>query len=86
MIATGETRSVRDFLDEVSKLVGMDWQKVVEIDERYFRPTEVDLLIGDSTKARRKLGWSPRTNFQELVHLMMKADLAEQGIGSEHPL
>jgi GDPmannose 4,6-dehydratase len=83
VIATGETRSVRNFLDEVSKLVGMEWEKFVEIDERYFRPTEVDLLVGDATKARRKLGWTPKTSFEELVRSMMKADLEEQGVGRE---
>ena len=86
VIATGETRSVRDFLDEASKLVGLNWQNVVEIDKRYFRPTEVDLLVGDATKARIKLGWSPRTCFSELVRVMMRADLEEQGLGHKYPL
>ncbi len=86
VIATGETRSVRDFLDEVSKLVGVDWKDLIEIDKRYFRPSEVDLLIGDASKARQKLGWRPKTSFPELVRLMMKADLEEQGLGDKYPL
>src|ERR1051326_6191363 len=73
VIATGETHSVREFLDEAFGYVGLDWQKYVAIDPRYFRPTEVDLLLGDSTKAREKLGWKPRVGFRELVRLMVDA-------------
>lgn len=86
VVATGSTYSVRDFLDECSRLVGIDWHDFVEIDPRYFRPSEVDLLIGDSTKARQKLGWFPRTNFGELVRLMLAADLKEQGLADKFPL
>jgi GDPmannose 4,6-dehydratase len=86
VIATGEARSVRDFLDEASKVAGIDWQKFVEIDKRYFRPSEVDLLVGDAAKAHRRLGWVPKTSFQELVQLMMTADLEEQGVEKEHLL
>jgi GDPmannose 4,6-dehydratase len=86
VIATGETRSVRDFLDEAARLIGLNWQNVVEIDRRYFRPTEVDLLVGDATKARIKLGWTPKTSFPDLVRLMMRADLDEQGLGDKYPL
>ena len=86
VIATGETRSVKEFLEEASNLVGLNWQKIVEIDKRYFRPTEVDLLVGDATKARIKLGWSPKTTFPELVRIMMKADLEEQGLASKYLL
>jgi GDPmannose 4,6-dehydratase len=86
VIATGETRSVRDFLGEASNLVGLNWQNIVEIDKRYFRPTEVDLLVGDASKARIKLGWSPKTSFAELVRIMMKADLEEQGLASKYLL
>ena len=84
VIATGETRSVREFLDEVANLLSIDWKDFVEMDPRYLRPSEVDLLIGDATKARQKLGWAPKTSFRELVRLMLKADLAEQGV--ERPL
>jgi GDPmannose 4,6-dehydratase len=86
VIATGQARSVRDFLDEVSRLVGMNWSEFVEIDERYFRPSEVDLLVGDSSKACKVFGWAPKTSFQELVRLMMKADLEEQGVGPKYRL
>jgi GDPmannose 4,6-dehydratase len=86
VIATGETRSVRDFLEEASNLVGLNWQNIVEIDKRYFRPTEVDLLVGDATKARIKLGWSAKTTFPELVRIMMRADLEEQGLAGKYLL
>jgi GDPmannose 4,6-dehydratase len=86
VIATGESRSVRDFLGEAAGLVRIKWEDVVEIDKRYFRPTEVDLLVGDATKAREKLGWKPTVSFSELVRLMMKADLEEQGLGNQYPL
>ena len=86
VIATGESWSVRDFLHEAATLVGIKWQDYVEIDKRYFRPTEVDLLVGDATKAREKLGWKPKVSFSELVRLMMKADLEEQGLGTQYPL
>jgi len=75
VIATGETHSVRDFLDEAFGYVQLNWKKYVEIDPRYFRPTEVDLLLGDSAKARQKLGWRPRVSFPELVRMMVDADL-----------
>ncbi len=75
VLATGETHSVREFLDEAFEHAGLDWKKHVEIDPRYFRPAEVDLLLGDSTKALTKLGWRPRVTFRELVHMMVDADL-----------
>ena len=75
VIATGETHSVREFLDLAFGHLGLDWKKYVEIDARYYRPTEVDLLLGDSSKARKKLGWKPRVHFEELVRLMTDADL-----------
>lgn len=86
VIATGEARSVKDFLSEASTLVGMDWRDFVEIDKRYFRPTEVDILLGDPTKARLRLGWTPKASFKELVRQMMKADLEEQGLADRYPL
>jgi GDPmannose 4,6-dehydratase len=76
VIATGETHSVREFLEEAFGLVGLDWQKYVEHDARYERPTEVDLLIGDATKAQKQLGWKPATTFKGLVKLMVEADIA----------
>jgi GDPmannose 4,6-dehydratase len=75
VIATGETHSVREFLDEAFGYLDLDWRDYVEIDPRYFRPAEVDLLIGDSRKAREKLGWSPRVSLPELVRMMVDADL-----------
>jgi GDPmannose 4,6-dehydratase len=75
VIATGETHSVREFLDEAAAIAEVDWQKHVEIDPRYFRPAEVDQLIGDATKARERLGWKPRVKFKELARMMMEADL-----------
>ena len=75
VIATGETHSVREFLEVAFAHVGLDWQKHVEIDPRYFRPAEVELLIGDASKAKRKLGWEPKTKFVELVKLMVDADV-----------
>jgi len=75
VIATGEAHSVREFLEEAFAYVGLDWQDYVDIDPRYFRPTEVDFLLGDASKARKALGWQPRVSFGELVRLMVDADL-----------
>ncbi len=75
VIATGETHSVREFLEEAFSHVGLDWQKYVELDPRYLRPAEVDLLQGDPSKARRQLGWEPKTKFRDLVRLMVDADV-----------
>jgi GDPmannose 4,6-dehydratase len=77
VIATGETHSVREFLDEAFGLLNLDWHRHVEIDSRYFRPAEVDLLLGDATKAARQLGWYPKTRFKELVKLMIEAEQLE---------
>jgi GDPmannose 4,6-dehydratase len=76
VIATGETHSVREFLECAFNHVGLNWQKYVRHDPRYLRPTEVDLLIGDPSKAQRQLGWKPKTNFDDLVKLMVDADIA----------
>lgn len=78
VIATGETHSVREFLDEAFGYLQLDWHEYVEIDPRYLRPAEVDLLIGDPTKAREKLGWQPRVKFKELVRTMVDADMNSQ--------
>jgi GDPmannose 4,6-dehydratase len=76
VIATGETHSVREFLDETFAYLGMDWKPVVSLDERHLRPSEVDLLIGDPARAKNELGWQPKTTFKDLVRLMVDADLA----------
>jgi len=76
VIATGEAHSVREFLDEAFSYAGLDWRQYVEIDPKYFRPTEVNLLVGDPTKAKDKLGWEAKTRFRELVRLMVDADMA----------
>ena len=75
-VATGEMHSVRDFLLEAFSYAGLDWEKYVEIDKRYFRPAEVDELKGDASKAAKQLGWVPRVSFKELVHEMVDADMA----------
>lgn len=75
VVATGETHSVREFLDLAFAHVNLDWQKYVEIDPRYYRPAEVDLLLGDYSHAKKKLGWAPKTQFPELVKLMVDADV-----------
>ncbi len=75
VIATGETHSVREFLEVAFKYAKLDWKKFVAIDKRYFRPTEVDLLLGDATKAKKKLKWTPKVGFKELVHMMVDADM-----------
>lgn len=74
VIATGETHSVQEFLEITFQRVGLPWKQYVEMDARYLRPSEVDLLLGDAAKAREKLGWTPRTSFRELTHLMVDAD------------
>ena len=75
VIATGETRSIREFLEETFGLLDLDWSRYVEVDPRYFRPAEVDLLVGDSTRAREKLGWQPRVPFRQMVKIMVAHDL-----------
>ncbi len=76
VIATGEAHSVRDLVETAFGLAGLDWQRHVEIDPRYQRPTEVDNLCGDASKARRVLGWQPRVRFKELIAMMVESDLA----------
>ncbi len=84
VIATGETHSIRELCAEAFAYVDLDWQEYVEQDPRFMRPAEVDLLVGDATKAGRVLGWEPRVTFSELIHLMMVADIAL--LRSEHGL
>ena len=80
VIATGQTHSVREFLDEVFGRLDLDWHRYVKIDKRYFRPAEVDMLLGDAGKARKKLKWKPKVTFKKLARMMTDADmkLAEQ--------
>ncbi|NMF83021.1 GDP-mannose 4,6-dehydratase [Nodosilinea sp. P-1105] len=80
VVATGETHSVREFLELAFGHVNLNWQDYVAFDERYLRPAEVDLLIGDPTKAKTRLGWEPTVTFEELVHLMVEADLQALGL------
>jgi len=80
VVSTGETHSVREFLEEAFSYVNLKWDDYVEIDPRYFRPAEVDLLLGDSTKAKQKLGWEPKVTFKGLVELMVDADLSALGL------
>ncbi|HXR98954.1 MAG TPA: GDP-mannose 4,6-dehydratase [Pyrinomonadaceae bacterium] len=75
VIATGETHSVQEFVEETFSYLDLDWKKYVEIDPWYYRPSEVDLLLGDSSKARRELGWEPKVGFRDLVKLMVNHDL-----------
>jgi len=79
VIATGETHSVEEFLTEAFSHVNLDWHDYVELDPKYLRPAEVDLLIGDASKAKRVLGWEPKVSFRELVRLMVDADVAMLG-------
>ncbi len=87
VIATGETHSVKEFLEESFNYAGLDWKEFVEIDSRYFRPTEVELLIGDASKAKKALNWEPKVKFKELVKMMVDADMLTvkhlvEGIGT----
>jgi GDPmannose 4,6-dehydratase len=83
VIATGETHTVREFLDVAFGHAGLDWRSHVKIDPRYYRPTEVDLLIGDATKAKQRLGWRPKMGFRELAIMMVEADLAMERVKLE---
>ncbi len=80
VVATGETHSVKEFLDIAFGHVNLDWHEYVAFDERYLRPAEVDLLIGDATKAKQALGWEPSVSFETLVHVMVEADLKGLGL------
>jgi len=81
VISTGETHSVKEFLEEAFKYAGFeDWKPYVEIDPQYFRPTEVEVLIGNSAKAREKLGWEPKIKFKDLVRIMIDSDFRELGL------
>jgi GDPmannose 4,6-dehydratase len=77
VVATNETHSVKEFCQTAFSHVGLDWEKYVEVSEKYFRPAEVDLLIGDPAHAKKQLKWEPKVSFEELVKMMVDADLAE---------
>jgi GDPmannose 4,6-dehydratase len=85
VVATGETHSVREFCELAFGCVGLDWKEFVKVDEKYFRPAEVDLLLGDPSKARRQLGWEPKVTFRELAKLMVEADLESAGKHPDRP-
>ena len=78
VVATGQSWSVRDFLDRAFAHVKLDWRDYIEFDSRYLRPSEVDVLVGDAAKARSKLGWAPTTSFDEIVKIMVEADIAAE--------
>jgi GDPmannose 4,6-dehydratase len=80
VIGTGETHSVLDFVAEAFGYAGLDWEGYVEVDPRYFRPTEVDFLQADTSKARTRLGWNPRVSFSDLVRIMVDADMQAVGL------
>lgn len=86
VIATGEVHSVREFADLAFGMVGLQWTDYVEVDSRYLRPTEVDVLCGDATKARERLNWSPTISFEGLVRRMLAADLSAAGLQPDHHL
>jgi GDPmannose 4,6-dehydratase len=75
VIATGETHTVKEMLELAFERLQLDWKKHIKIDPKYYRPTEVDLLIGDASKAKKELGWQPKIKFQELIAMMVDADL-----------
>jgi GDPmannose 4,6-dehydratase len=80
VIGTGETHSVGEFVEEAFNYMGLDWRKYVKIDKSYFRPTEVEVLIADTSKARKKLRWQPKVNFKELVRIMTDSDMKNMGL------
>jgi GDPmannose 4,6-dehydratase len=80
VIATGVMRSVREFVEASFSAAGLDWTKYVVVDQAYMRPAEVDELCGDASKARKKLGWEPKTSFEQLVHEMLEHDLKLEGV------
>jgi len=80
VVGTGEAHSVREFLEQAFAYADLDWQKYVEVDPRYFRPTEVELLLADASRAKNRLGWEPKTSFSELVKIMVDHDLERAGL------
>jgi GDPmannose 4,6-dehydratase len=86
VVATGEMHTVLEFVELAFSMVGLDWEQYVVIDQRYFRPTEVDELCGDASKARQVLGWEPTTQFPELVRIMLASDMREAGLDPDEHL
>jgi GDPmannose 4,6-dehydratase len=86
VVATGRQRSIRQLVELAFGLVGLDWQKYVEVDQAYFRPAEVPDLRGDPSKAQAKLGWRPKIAFEDLIHEMLEHDLAAAGVKPESHL
>ncbi len=82
VVGTGETHSVKEFVEKAFSYAGLDWEKYVKIDSRYFRPTETEVLIADASKARRELGWEPKVTFKDLVRIMVDADVEALGLKS----
>ena len=80
VVGTGQSNSVKEFVEEAFAYAGLDWKQYVKIDKKYFRPTEVENLIADATKARRLLNWEPKVTFKELVRIMVDADMEEAGM------
>ncbi len=80
VLGTGETHSVKEFVEEAFAYVALDWKQYVKSDPRYFRPAEVDVLIADAAKAREQLGWEPKISFRELVRIMVDADMEAAGL------
>jgi GDPmannose 4,6-dehydratase len=76
VVATGEAHTVRELVEKAFDIVGLDWQEYVKVDKRFLRPLDVPCLVGDYSKAKKKLGWEPRTRFEKLVELMVKEDLS----------
>ena len=77
ILATGVTKTVKEFAEAAFNVVGLSWENYVDISEKYFRPNEVDYLVGDATKAKNKLGWEPTVDFDELVKIMVEHDIKE---------
>jgi len=80
VIGTGETHSIREFVEETFSYTGLDWKEYIKIDSRYFRPTEVEELIADPTKAKEKLDWNPKIKFKDLIKIMVDADMRAIGL------
>ncbi|MBU3895798.1 GDP-mannose 4,6-dehydratase, partial [Patescibacteria group bacterium] len=80
VVGTGESHSVKEFMEEAFSYAGLDWKEYVEIDPRYFRPTEVEFLLADASKAKKELGWNPKVTFKELVKIMVDCDLELTGL------
>jgi GDPmannose 4,6-dehydratase len=83
VVGTGEDHSVQEFVEEAFGLVGLDWERYVRIDPRYFRPAEVDVLRADASKVRQLLGWKPNATFHDLVHELVAAEMAANGLSFE---